>query len=287
MDGPGHVRCASARLLLLSLLCPITALACLNGGTFDGVKCICPPAYFGPRCEECVDAGLCGTATPTASPAPPTATAMATTATASTATATTATGICQNGGTWLGEVCRCTHYFWGPRCEFVVNVIEVNTAVSAWIDVTVTVTNRRFVAALADPSTEEYRDFAREFTQQRCASTPRPSGPPKGASRSTARICEQAVPAGFGPHFSGRPTEAGYECVTRCAQGRWDSPLCRHGQCQVPISGPQCYCPSTEASWFLGDDCSVHISKVGLSIGLPLSITAALAVALAVVQLRK
>ncbi|XP_044282737.1 mucin-3A isoform X1 [Varanus komodoensis] len=91
---------------------------------------------------------------------------MATTATASTATATTATGICQNGGTWLGEVCRCTHYFWGPRCEFVVNVIEVNTAVSAWIDVTVTVTNRRFVAALADPSTEEYRDFAREFTQQ-------------------------------------------------------------------------------------------------------------------------
>ncbi|XP_069804494.1 mucin-17-like [Dendropsophus ebraccatus] len=30
-------------------------ILCQNGGTYDGIKCICPDIYFGPRCETVID----------------------------------------------------------------------------------------------------------------------------------------------------------------------------------------------------------------------------------------
>ncbi|XP_053119993.1 mucin-3A [Hemicordylus capensis] len=385
-------------LLLLSSLGGSTAgLDCLNGGTYDGVKCICPPTHYGPRCEESLEI---------ATPLPTRATSAATgrtTSTASTPTMESPTATssrpssptptkaspgpclnggllngslclcppgfwgplcasfdhkgCQNGGIWAGTSCRCARDFWGPKCEFVVNVIEVSAEAEAWLDLTVQVTNRNFTAELTEPSSQASKDFAQVFTQQvqlayqkvpgyhnltvlqlrpgsilvhhrvrmliplsanveaafgaiseqlvaafRGAAQQQscPTGATPlcfnasyaerskwGIATDEAEICRQNVPAGFGPHFSGHATQAGFQCVTQCAQGYQDSLDCKHGQCQVPRSGPRCSCPETAVFWFWGTRCDVRISKVGLGIGGPLAIAVAAAVALAVVQVRK
>ncbi|XP_061446208.1 delta-like protein C [Rhineura floridana] len=117
------------------------AQTCLNRGVYDGVKCRCPPSFYGPRCEFLVD----GSPTPATSIAPE-----------ERPTTTTPPVLCQNGGhfngsncvcppgywgllcesfdtkdclnggIWSGTDCLCTRYFWGRQCEFVMNVIEVN-----------------------------------------------------------------------------------------------------------------------------------------------------------------
>ncbi|XP_042329878.1 mucin-3B-like [Sceloporus undulatus] len=363
-------------LLLLCSLCPSTGLNCLNGGTFDGVKCLCPPYYYGPLCEE------------GGPPSPPPPSPSSTAAAIKTTTSATVTSPvpcqngghrngsqcvcppgfwgplcnsfdardCQHGGVWAEGACRCSRHFWGPRCQFVENVIRVETEAEAWLDMAVRVPNRLFTDRLLDPSSPDFQDFVQEFVQkvdpiyrkvreyhnmtvlqlrpgsvlvlhrvllrlplsarvgevlqsvsvqlvtalsanvqeQPCslasdlcfeASSIETSGGSIGVKEG--EICGQWVPPGFGPYFSGHPTESGFECLSPCAGGH-QAPLdCHYGVCRVPRQGPQCHCPETQASWFLGDRCSGKISKVGLSIGLPLTVSVAVAVALAVVLARK
>ncbi|KAJ7313342.1 hypothetical protein JRQ81_004634 [Phrynocephalus forsythii] len=363
-------------LLHLSFVGATTAGTCLNGGTHDGVKCICPPPFYGPHCEQ-------GGPPPTEAPPAP---AKSTTSTAGASSSSSSsssspapcqngghsngshcvclpgywgascelfdTKECQNGGIWVATACQCPQYFWGARCEFVVNVIEVNTEVEAWLDMVVKVINRNFTEELADSSSTDYKDFVQEFTRQveeayrkvpeyHCVTVlglrpgsvmvhhrvhmtlPLSTRVHEGLQNVSSQlvgllseaaqgqalckassdlcfeassiqtsegvvrvdekeICRGPIPDEFRPFFSVRPTEGGFECITQCAKGHPGALDCKHGRCQVPRFGPQCHCPETDVSWFLGDQCNLQISKVGLSIGLPLAVTLAVAVILAV-----
>ncbi|XP_040198003.1 wnt inhibitory factor 1-like [Rana temporaria] len=72
-------------LVIVPLFCsPVSGLPCLNGGTYDGIKCRCPEGYKGSQCEEApVRPGL----------------------------------PCLNGGTYDGIKCVCPEDYFGIHCE--------------------------------------------------------------------------------------------------------------------------------------------------------------------------
>nr|XP_025037857.1 mucin-3B-like isoform X1 [Pelodiscus sinensis] len=178
---------------------------CQNGGTPVGIECICPPAYYGPRCEQSNSTASSTTTRPptaslvTSSPStvsslitsPSATTPHTTTLTTTPRTTTTApqsttttttprttttttqsttkqdhTPECQNGGIWDNGRCKCTSSFQGPRCEFAAEVIEVKAEVDVKVDVKLQVTSHKFTSALANSTTQEYKEFTASFKLQ-------------------------------------------------------------------------------------------------------------------------
>ncbi|EDM13281.1 rCG21712, isoform CRA_a [Rattus norvegicus] len=73
---------------------------------------------------------------------------------------------CQNGGTWDGLKCQCTGLFYGPRCEEVMESVEIKPTVSAAVEVSVTVTSQEYSNELQDRNSTEFRNFNETFTKQ-------------------------------------------------------------------------------------------------------------------------
>uniref|UniRef100_A0A8C0WT05 SEA domain-containing protein n=1 Tax=Castor canadensis TaxID=51338 RepID=A0A8C0WT05_CASCN len=74
--------------------------------------------------------------------------------------------VCQNGGLWDGLKCQCTSLYYGPRCEEVVDSIEIDQTVSAQVELTVTVTNQVYHDELQNRSSEEFKKFNDIFSKQ-------------------------------------------------------------------------------------------------------------------------
>ncbi|XP_010212871.1 PREDICTED: mucin-3B-like, partial [Tinamus guttatus] len=114
---------------------------CLNGGTWDGNKCICVDGFSGSLCEY---------------------------------------PICQNGGTWEGGLCYCLPNFQGNECQLVKENIEINdvnqcsqdffwpgeVVVNATVEMKAKVTNQIFTEDLRNRSSPAFQDFEEKFKDQ-------------------------------------------------------------------------------------------------------------------------
>ncbi|XP_058038679.1 mucin-3B-like [Ahaetulla prasina] len=169
--------------LFLFFLVPCAkAELCYNGGTFDGIKCICDEdLYYGPKCEFLVQESLNGTVTTSITtsglsgeirtspthPAGTRATSHPTIPNRTTSTTTTSQ-ICQNGGTYDGIKCLCNEdFFYGPKCEFFLDAILLpELYVTITVEAQVRVTNREFKKSLEDLSSNYYREIQAQFKKQ-------------------------------------------------------------------------------------------------------------------------
>ncbi|XP_077118715.1 uncharacterized protein LOC143774830 [Ranitomeya variabilis] len=71
---------------------------------------------------------------------------------------------CQNGGYYDGNKCICGLNFYGIFCEFIMN--EIRPTVTAYVNVTVTVSNVIFTHQLNNPNSTEHKDFEKRFKQE-------------------------------------------------------------------------------------------------------------------------
>lgn len=290
---------------------------CLNGGTWDGNKCICPDEYYGPLCEF---------------------------------------PMCQNGGTWNNGICQCPPNFHGVECQLVTDTIEVaDVEVNATVDMKVKVDNRNFTDDLNNSSSQAFKDFEMEFKQQMAELYRNVKGyqgvvihslsngsiivnytvllkvPATATANSTvqsisaelvaavnsytnccqsnascgfcfnssftnitsyradevdANLCVNQVPEEFKNYYSPIVTKLGVFCVTRCDKRVANPYTCTYGTCVVERTGPRCECSDQAAFWYLDSVCASRVSKVGVAVGVPVAVLAIVATVFTVFLLR-
>uniref|UniRef100_A0A8C2VM39 Mucin-17 n=1 Tax=Chinchilla lanigera TaxID=34839 RepID=A0A8C2VM39_CHILA len=267
----------------------------LNGGSWTGEACYCPPQFTGDRCQYAVE-------------------------------------VCNNGGSWDGLKCLCPELFYGPRCDDVVDGVEM---VSALKKLTVTVTSQEYNSKLQDPSSEEFKNFNSTFAEQmkiiydgipeyegvnitqlrpgsvvvehdvilKTNYTPEYKQVLEKASEqvekkilnataeqisnsnntcvdfllcfnSTATLVQNATVFQYDPEEECRKEAGTYAayftveykdqkpyCITPCMPGFNASLDCHYGKCQMQRSGPHCNCLITATHWYQGETCEWGIQK--------------------------
>ncbi|XP_025031186.1 mucin-3B-like isoform X3 [Python bivittatus] len=126
------IKCICNEDLFYGPKCEFPVQECLNGGTYDGIKCICnEDLFYGPKCEFPVQE-------------------------------------CLNGGTYDGIKCICNEdLFYGPKCEFPVDEIPVkDLSVTIIVETQVRVTNREYNESLEDLSSAYSLEIQDQFRKQ-------------------------------------------------------------------------------------------------------------------------
>ncbi|KAM4754589.1 mucin-3A-like [Cyanocitta cristata] len=292
---------------------------CMNGGTWEDGKCLCPEGFRGDRCEE---------------------------------------SICQNGGTWSNGLCWCPPNFQGDRCEFVVDIVEIkNVTMNATVEMTTKVDNKNFTEELNNRSSPAYKSFEKEFQEKMkkiyghikgyqgvviknlsagsikvdynvslevpanskanetvktisdslvaafqnysdcdgncigdncsfCFNTSFTSVHSFGVQRVEESLCDAHIQEGFGSYYTPYLTDTGVICITRCDARSADPLPCVHGSCSVGRLGPQCECSDKVAFWYQDSACSFRISKVGVAVGVPVAVLVLVSTIFTVLLLR-
>ncbi|XP_066536587.1 mucin-12-like [Hoplias malabaricus] len=85
-------------------------------------------------------------------------------------------------------------------------------------------------------------------------------------------FCKKATalfPEEFQIYYSPANVSGKLTCVTSCHQNHPYPKICMNrGTCGVSKHGPACYCLHTDANWYLGENCTFQISKVGVYAGM-------------------
>ncbi|ETE60601.1 hypothetical protein L345_13655, partial [Ophiophagus hannah] len=81
---------------------------------------------------------------------------------------TPSTEICLNGGIYDGIKCICNEdLFYGPKCEFLVDVIPVTELyVTITVKAQVKITNREYKKSLEDSSSNYFQEIQAQFKKQ-------------------------------------------------------------------------------------------------------------------------
>ncbi|XP_054445136.1 mucin-17 [Pteronotus mesoamericanus] len=272
---------------------------CLNGGTWNGKACECPPGFGGDKCQS-------------------------------------GKVICQNGGSWDGNKCLCTSLYEGPRCEDVVSSIEIEAppeTVSAQMQLSVTVTSEEFTKELLNRSSSQFKNFETSFKTQmdivyagipeyaginiteltsgsvvvkhdvllKAKFTPEYKEVFKNVTKkmeqkimnvtqqqvmkdekctsllcfnSTAtkvqnvsiiynpeEECRKKAGKDFADYFFVEYKDQMPKCINRCTPGYSTSMNCHFGKCMLERSGPRCYCLNTDTHWYRGETCEFSTRK--------------------------
>ncbi|XP_075061900.1 mucin-17-like [Mixophyes fleayi] len=274
---------------------------CLNGGYDDGIRCICPVQFYGPRCENLVDR---------------------------------VEFECLNGGYDDGIRCICPVQFYGPRCENLVDRVEFGKTIETSVTVEVKFTEITFNETLEDSGTKEYEIFENyfkiemnsfyasipeyidvkinkisngsvnvdydiilmiefkadvnvskqysdivkklqtQFDEQNCTGSSFCILEIEGRNiTSEEDLCKQIFPIGFQKYIFSKITAGGLICVTHCSNEYPDAPNCKDGSCQIQNgTGPQCFCPETDLYIYTSSNCQGKILKSGVYGGVGVSI---------------
>ncbi|XP_078057004.1 mucin-17-like [Mustelus asterias] len=69
---------------------------------------------------------------------------------------------CQNGLIWNGMNCECQDYYSGPFCEYVADIIEIET-IEATVNVSVRIISEKYSDNLKNNTSNEFKSFSQEF----------------------------------------------------------------------------------------------------------------------------
>ncbi|CAN8177255.1 unnamed protein product [Coccothraustes coccothraustes] len=289
---------------------------CLNGGTWEDGKCVCPEGFQGDHCEEL---------------------------------------ICQNGGTWANGLCQCPPEFQGDRCETAKDIVEIkNVTMNATVVMTTKIKGD-FDENLKNTSSDAFQQFNETFQKQmlelykdiegfkRVEIKNLSSGsivvdydvileiPASSKAQDVVNIisenlitaiqnyncsdnctgadclcfynnftsvrgtevqpleenlCDTHIKEEFRSFYTPYLTSAGVICITRCDARHADPLPCVHGRCSVGRVGPQCECSDQLAFWYQDNACSSRISKVGVAVGVPVAVLAVATTIFTVLLLR-
>uniref|UniRef100_A0A674HNC5 EGF-like domain-containing protein n=1 Tax=Taeniopygia guttata TaxID=59729 RepID=A0A674HNC5_TAEGU len=107
-----------------------------------------------------------------------------------------------------------------------------------------------------------------------CLGVSNPSGEPQNLRSASppSGVCDSYIQEEFRVFYTPYLTKVGVICITRCDSRHADPLPCVHGRCSVSRAGPQCECSDKVAFWYQDNACSSRISKVGVSVGVPVAV---------------
>ncbi|XP_074979853.1 mucin-3A-like [Caretta caretta] len=247
---------------------------CLNGGTYDGKKCICKSAFNGPQCEFAKDV-------------------IATNVSTFKAEVEVQVKVTnQNFSEELNN--KSSTVYIKFEVQFKIQMDMVYKSMTGYKGIVILTLRQGSIVVdhtviIEAPLSNNLDATLESITKQvvkelevintttgNCKDTlcfTAPPNPVKNATMnfSAADICKQSVPQDFAQYYYPHITEKGtLSCLTRCSQDLPDFLNCNYGQCQLKSSGPQCTCANKDVFWYPGDRCQTRISKVGVGMAVPL-----------------
>ncbi|XP_035169980.1 mucin-17-like, partial [Oxyura jamaicensis] len=87
-------------------------------------------------------------------------------------------------------------------------------------------------------------------------------------SPSLDALCQQRAPVGYQDYYYALNLSSTVRCVTNCTANTPITLDCYHGQCHVTRAGPQCFCWDESLYWYTGSQCSGRVSKVATGLGV-------------------
>ncbi|XP_063178050.1 mucin-3A-like [Chroicocephalus ridibundus] len=85
-------------------------------------------------------------------------------------------------------------------------------------------------------------------------------------------LCDNYIVEELKPYYTLLITNTSVFCVSVCDKRSPDPHNCVHGKCIVMLSGPQCECSDQSAFWYQDSMCSSRISKIGVAVGVPVTV---------------
>ncbi|XP_048372828.1 mucin-12 [Sphaerodactylus townsendi] len=84
------------------------------------------------------------------------------------------------------------------------------------------------------------------------------------------------IPPLLQPYYVASNVSGQLQCVSNCSVWHPDPFTCVRGSCVLQTSGPSCYCEQSDLYWYVGSRCEQSISKVGVGVGVALALAALL-----------
>ncbi|KAG8139791.1 hypothetical protein E2320_002541 [Naja naja] len=264
--------------------------------------------------------------------------------------------ICLNGGIYDGIRCICNEdLFYGPRCEFLVDVIPVTELyVTITVKAQVKITNREYKKSLENLNSKYFQEIQAQFKKQMkdvYGAVPgyceveilrmrngsiivehkvisqviiynneemiqhvmeviieavkhslknihtkgeciEPSGPglcfvplPNPiliSSFSFNDTCKNIIDPKYADYYYPHIMEGAVRCVSRCFKGTQDSMNCFNGVCRISEIGLHCICNNLDMFWYLGSYCQLPIQKGVLGLSLALAVFFVISIILAI-----
>ncbi|XP_073417761.1 mucin-17-like [Dendrobates tinctorius] len=249
-----------------------TIKPCHNGGTYDGIKCICLDNFYGALCEHIIDRVRIGRSVTT---------------------------------TIEGSL-RFTHLDFRNNfkdsnsneykkfdTDFKKDMKVVYKDVPGYQDVqilsisngSVVVDNNIIIEIVYKSNvsvSQQYKDaikHVKEALNKTVCSNP--DGPIRNcisdefnvtetdSLESEDELCFRKVPNGFQDFFNSVVDESGLICVSQCDSMSWKYTNCQDGSCQIlNNTGPHCLCPRTDLYIYTSPNCNGKILKSGIYGGI-------------------
>lgn len=274
----------------------IPSVVCWNGGTYDGIKCLCTPYFYGPFCEYSTDS------IETNLPYPGTIVAEV-----GLVVTVTNFNYTENLKDTQSETYRSfeEHFqreikkiyghipgYEGVRIislkpgsivvnhEIVFTMMESGNTTANFEEIT-----KRLVGRLQE--TEASQGSCQHNSSILCLTVP-PNPVVKNMTQASSldEICWQRAPREYQDFYYPVTVSGTIHCITNCTPNMPSTIDCHYGQCHVTQAGPQCFCQDEALYWYTGDHCSKRISKVATGLGLVATLLLIVCIVLAVMLLR-
>ncbi|CAM2110530.1 unnamed protein product [Caretta caretta] len=228
------------------------AVDCLNGGTYDGKKCICKSAFNGPQCEFAKDV-------------------IATNVSTFKAEVEVQVKVTnQNFSEELNN--KSSTVYIKFEVQFKIQMDMLYKSMTGYKGIVILTLRQGSIVVdhtvIIEAPLSNNLDATLESITKQVVKELEVINTTTGNCKD---ICKQSVPQDFAQYYYPHITEKGtLSCLTRCSQDLPDFLNCNYGQCQLKSSGPQCTCANKDVFWYPGDRCQTRISKVGVGMAVPL-----------------
>ncbi|XP_054662658.1 mucin-3B-like [Grus americana] len=103
---------------------------------------------------------------------------------------------------------------------------------------------------------------------------------------SVNEICWLRAPSNYRDFYYLVIVEDVIHCITNCTPNMPTTMDCHYGQCHITRAGPQCFCQDEALYWYTGARCSGRVSKLATGLGLVATVLLIACIVLAVMLVR-
>lgn len=243
---------------------------CQNGGSWDGIKCVCTNLYYGPKCEEVVSSIEID---------PPPENVSAKMELTVTVTNQKFTEELQN---------RTSPLFQEFNKNFTKEMDKIYAGIPEYEGVNITNLSPGSVVVeheviLRTKFSPEYKELFNTVIQKveekimnatqeqilrnetctslLCFNVSATKVQNISVTYNPEEECRKKVGENFAEHFFVEYKDNKPNCITRCTAGFNASMNCNFGKCKLELSGPRCYCLTTDTEWYSGETCEYSTKK--------------------------
>lgn len=247
-------------------------MICQNGGNYDGIKCICPPKFYGSLCEFIDDIFTVENINVTVN-----ITVKVTnenfTPELKNKTSEAYQNFSRRFGEQMGLLYRGVPGYQGVEIISLRNgsiivdhIVLVNVPFSEYNDLEQTFKHTFDGKNCTNSSSEDMLCFNENSTTVNVLE-PNIEG-----------FCLENIPVDYQHYFYALNISNTLKCVTNCSTENEYYYRCRNGHCSVQRQGPSCFCVYSDLYWYTGDRCQVAINKSGVYGGVAVGLAVLLIV---------